>query len=474
MRIGSAGKPNVVILGAGVCGLYAARTLIEQGIKVTLIERGESPGGLAAGFRFGENFYDMGVHMLHEHDREIFEDMKAIMGDGRIPVQLDAKIRWAGAFYRYPLQFMDMVKGIPPYTLASCVLGLFWSQAYYKVFPEEPKDAEEALIQLYGNPLYEFFFREFTERYWGMPTSEIAAKFVTTKMPRLSAIDVLKKSLGRFGISAKSGAQAVDSALREETLHYSDTGTETLPRKLTEFVVSKGAIVRLGCDVSSVEMRNGFVNSVSFRNAEGKKEVIDCDYCLSTMPLPLLVDKIVPAVSEELSAAAEKLEFNGIAIHGLLVNKPKCIDALYIYYRDRFFHRVGEPKNAGLKVTPADHTTLIVETTCNPGDAKWEVTEEVKAAIIRDLEAENVCTGDQIVEWNVMRCANGYPLYRKGFEQYFDRIAGYIESVRNLDSAGRNGGFCYPNMHGAMRLGADAAERVLDYFLSKSPPMGTR
>ena len=336
------------------------------------------------------------------------------------------------------------------------MLGLFWSQAYYKVFPEQPKNAEEALIQLYGNPLYEFFFREFTERYWGMPTSEIAAKFVTAKMPRLSAVDVLKKALGRFGFKEKSG-QAVECALREETLHYSANGAEMMPRRLAEFIESKGGKVCVNSEVTSVELRHGLVNAVRFRNADGVEEKMDVDYCLSTMPMPVLVDRISPAVPTQVTTAANSLEFNAITIHGLLVNKPKCLDGLYIYYRDRFFHRVGEPKNAGLRVTPEDHTTLIVETTCNPGDAKWEATDEVKAAIIRDLEAENVCKREEIVEWNIMRSKNGYPLYRKGFEVSFDCIAGYIDAVGNLQSVGRNGGFCYPNMHGAMRMGANAA-----------------
>ena len=465
MRIGRTGRPSVVVLGAGVCGLYAARTLVEHGINVTVIERTDVPGGLAAGHRFGKNFYDMGVHMLHEHDAEIFEDMKKIMGEERIPVQLDAKIRWAGSFYRYPLQFMDMVRGIPPYTLASCVLGLFWSQAYYKIFPEEPKDAEEALIQLYGNPLYEFFFREFTERYWGMPTREIAAKFVTSKMPRLSAVDVLKKFLGRFGFREREG-KAVESALREETLHYSATGTEMMPRKLASFVESKGARVRLGSEVTSVDLRHGLVNAVRVRNPDGQEERIECDHCLSTMPLPILIDRLSPTVADDLRGAAQKLEFNAIAVHGLLVNKTRCLDALYIYYRDRFFHRVGEPKNAGLRVTPEDCTTLIVETTCSPGDPKWEVTDEVKAAIVRDLEAENICRGDEIVEWNVMRSENGYPLYRKGFEVSYNLVSKYIDSIGNLQSVGRNGGFCYPNMHGAMRMGADAADKVVDQLFA--------
>ena len=467
MRIGRTGKPKVLILGAGVCGLYAARTLVERGINVTVLERGDKPGGLAAGHRFGENYFDLGVHMLHEHDREIFEDIKRIMGDERIEVPLDAKIRWAGSFYRYPLQFKDMLEGIPLYTLISCVLGLFWSQAYYKIFPEEPKDAEEALIQLYGNPLYEFFFREFTERYWGMPTSEIAAKFVTTKMPRLSAVDVLKRAFGRLGLGEKDG-RAVESALRDETLHYSRNGTEAMPRCLADFVRSKGGNVQLSSEVTEVEVSHGLLTGVRYRDAQGNDQRIDCDYCISTIPLPMLIDRISPEVEVDLKLAAGDLNFNAIAVHGLLVKKEKCIDALYIYYRERIFHRVGEPKNAGLKVTPDDHTTLIVETTCNPGDAKWETTDAVKAAIIRDLEAENICSGDDIVEWNTMRTRFGYPLYKRGFEGSFDKIVAFIDGISNLQSVGRNGGFCYPNMHSAMRMGATAAEEIIDEVLQSA------
>ncbi len=50
--------------------------------------------------------------MLHEFDKEIYEDIMEMMGDESIPVALDAKIRWAGSFYRYPPQFQDMIKGI--------------------------------------------------------------------------------------------------------------------------------------------------------------------------------------------------------------------------------------------------------------------------------------------------------------------------------------------------------------------------
>jgi protoporphyrinogen oxidase len=463
-------RPKIIIIGGGPTGLYAARTLVEENVDVVLLEKEAKPGGLATSHEKQGNFYDMGVHMLHEFDKPIFEDMKVIMGDERLPVQLDAKIRWAGSFYRYPLQFIDMIKGIPPFKLAWCVMGLFGSQLYYKMFPRVPKDAEEALIQLYGKPLYQFFFKDFTERYWGFPTTEISAKFITTKMPRLTAVDVLKKVFSKVGLKSDK-VEAVDSALREETLHYSKTGAEMMPRRLVQTIREKGGQVFLNREVMSLEVRNGRVAAVVTNDPEtGTPERHECDYCISTMPMPWLVQRMDAEVSPEVRESAGVLRFKPITVHGLLVNKPKCLNGLYIYYRERIFHRVGDPKNAGLTVNPPDHSVLIVETTCEEGDAKWSATPEVREQIIKDLEAENICTRDQIVQWHVMNSNTGYPIFKLGFEAHFDRVKGHIDAVKNLRSVGRQGGFTYPNMHGAMRMGANAAKSVLEQIKAEQLP----
>lgn len=143
--------------------------------------------------------------------------MMAIMGADSIPVQLDARIRWAGSFYRYPLQFQDMIRGIPLGTLIYYTLGLFAAQIRNSLAPWIPKNAEQALVMLYGQPLYEFFFKDFTHRYWGIHPSELSATFITTKMPRLSAVDVIKRALGKVGIKDRN-VKAVESAVLDETL----------------------------------------------------------------------------------------------------------------------------------------------------------------------------------------------------------------------------------------------------------------
>ena len=92
--------PHVVVLGAGVCGLYAARCLLRGGARVTLLERREVVGGLAAGRERNGNYYDFGVHQLHAFDREVFEDVGRLMGDRLLPTPKRALVRYAGGYRR--------------------------------------------------------------------------------------------------------------------------------------------------------------------------------------------------------------------------------------------------------------------------------------------------------------------------------------------------------------------------------------
>jgi protoporphyrinogen oxidase len=203
------------------------------------------------------------------------------------------------------------------------------------------------------------------------------------------------------------------------------------------------------------------VTAVRFRSeATGTEERVECDHVINTIPLTRLLAAL-DDVPTEVRAAAEKLHYKPITVHGLLVNKPKCLDALYIYYRERIFHRVGDPKSAGLAVDPPDHSVLIVETTCEVGDDKWNATPAVREHIIADLEAEGICTRGQIIEWHVMHAETGYPVFRLGFEEHHDVVKAFLASIPNLQTTGRQGGFCYPNMHSAMRMGAKAADTIL-------------
>ncbi len=445
----------IIILGAGVCGLYAALTLLSEGYAVTILEKESQPGGLAAGHRRGENFYDLGVHMLHAFDEEVFDQCAEVMGDARLEVPMDARIKWAGSLYHYPLRGRDILRGIPPVTLTRCLFGLFGAEVRNRLFPREDHDAEQALISLYGAPLYNFFFEEFTHRYWEIHPRELSAEFIRSKMPRLSAVDVFKNLLQKLHLS--KSRDHVEGALRFETLHYSATGSETLPRSLAEEVVRRGGTIHLNAEVSQLQHDGQRITAAEWNDQSGKIESLSCSHCLSTIPLPALVRGLSPAAPPDVVEHVSHLRYKPIAVYGLLVRKPQCMEALYTYYRDCIFHRVGEPKNGGLKVTPDGHTVLIVEMTCEMGDGKWRGDQAVFDQILEDLTSEGLCQVEDVVEHHLLHHPQGYPIFTKGFEPHLDVVLDHLKGFSNLRSTGRQGAFTYPNMHRAMRMGANVA-----------------
>lgn len=450
---------HVVVVGAGVAGLYGARVLSRAGVLVTVLERESEVGGLAAGHEIEGNYYDLGVHHLHEFDRPIFEDLQGLMAERMVAVQKSAKIRYGRGYRRYPLEFADLLLGIPPWTLVSALAGLAIQQVRNKVMPFEPRNAEEALVQLYGRPLYGFFFRDFTHRYWGIPPSRLSATFVRRKMPRLSAVDVLKKAMSRFGFKEPRDA-AVESALAHETMHYARTGSRELPMAITEAIEEAGGTVLRSSPLVAMETDNGRVVGVRYVR-DGREQRLGCDACLSTMPLPELVAALSPPAPEGVLASARELRYRPLAVYGLLVRRPRVLDAHYVYFRDRVFHRVAEPTNSGLVVRPPGHSVLLVELTCDMGDERWRGEASVRQQILADLEAEGLVRPDDVVETHLLRTPYGYPVFELGFEPHHAAVMSYLATFRNLRSTGRQGGFAYPNMHEAMRMGATAAEELL-------------
>jgi protoporphyrinogen oxidase len=469
---GSERAPHIVILGAGVAGLYAGRVLARSGARVTIIEREDVVGGLASGVKLGGNFHDLGVHHLHAFDEEIFSDIRSLMGDRLVAVPKRALIKYGRGYRRYPLEFADMLRGIPPWTLARTLTGLCRQMAVNRVRPKAAENAEDALIELYGRPLYEHFFRDFTTEYWGIPPAMLSATFVRRKMPRLSAVDVLKRLFERTGVGSDSGS-GVESALANETLWYSPTGSRELPLALASRIASDGGLILTGTSVRAVETSGGRVTAVratdANRAAKGTDLRLDCDACLSTIPLPYLVGALTPPPPHEVRAAAACLDYKATVVYGVLVRRARVLDGLYVYFRDRVFHRVAEPRQSGLEVRPPGHTLLLAEMTCDVGDARWDGASEVRAQVVRDLCAEGLIEAEDVVGIEIRRTSHGYPVFALGFEESLATVNAHLELIPNLRSTGRQGGFCYPNMHTAMRMGASTADELLAEALRAEP-----
>ena len=449
--------PHVVVLGAGMCGLYAARRLAAAGVKVTVIEKADRPGGLAASMEREGNFFDLGVKHLHAHDAELFEDIRQLMGAKLLPVPLRALIRFGGGFRKYPLKFLDLLLGIPPWTLAWILGGLGCQQLRNRLRSKKATNAEEALIELYGAPLYRYFFRDFTHRYWGRPPTELSAIFVWRKMPRLGAVDLIRQAFAKLGMKAKQDTE-VENALAEETLYYSKRGALAIPEALVTQIESDGGEVRLGMSVESVEAEEGRLTAVV---CGAGQERIACDHVINTIPISTFVSAIRPAAPPETTLAAERLKFRPLVVYGLVVKRRRVLDALYVYYRDSVFHRIAEPTQSGLVSQPPDHAVLLIEITCSLNDPFWSDEPSARERMLGDLEKERVVDRNEIVQIHHQCTPFGYPMFDLDFDLHLETVQSYLRQFGNVDSIGRQGGFCYPNMHQTMRFGADVADRLI-------------
>ncbi len=466
--LSAAAAPHIVIAGAGVCGLYAARTLVAHGLRVTVLEAESIVGGLAAGHERAGNHYDLGAHHLHAFDEAIFQDIKGIMGEALIPSEKVALIRYGRGYRRYPLEFWDLLTGIPPWTLLLALLGLLWQQVANRRLKTAPANAEEALIRLYGRPLYRFFFRDFTHRYWGFPPAQMSATFVRSKMPRLSAVDIVKKALGRLGV-AKEAGETVEAALAEETLWYSRTGSREMPMALAAFIRDHGGTVLTEAPLRAIETEAGRVRAVRHGLPDGGEARLACDGFINTTPLPSLPTLFRPAPPPDVIEAGARLRYRPMVVYGLLVRRERVLSALYVYFRERSFHRIAEPSASGMEVRPPGHTVLLCELMCEVGDARWNGDPAVERQLVADLEAEGLLRADEIVEVHRIHSRHAYPVFDLGFEPHLEAVNAYLAGFANLLSVGRQGGYCFPNMHGAMRMGAEAAVQMAQRMRRGTP-----
>lgn len=454
-------SPADLVLGGGVCGLYAALTLARAGRPVLLLERRPQVGGLAASVQHEGNPYDFGVHMLHGFDTELRDDLLSLMGEESIDVALDARIRWRGHDFRYPLRFTDLLQSMPLAELTNGLRGLLWAGLKHRLTaPAPPRNAEEALIALYGAPLYRSFFEDFTGRYWGRPPRELSADFVARKMPRLTALDAVRQAVRTIGI--KLPAPRVESALLEETLYYSRRGSAALPEAIAREIQRLGGEVLTGIEVRAIDLAADGMHRVGFSAEQGEPQQRLFSACVSTIPLASLVGLLGAQVPADVQTSAASLQYRSMAVHGLLVRRDRCMDALYTYYRDRCFHRVSEPKNAEVLIQPPGHTLLLVERMCEVGDAVWQGTDQAIAETIQALAAEGLCAAGDVISTLVLTDRHAYPMFSLGFEHHLSRILSWLDRETPIITAGRQGTFSYPNMHQSMREGERAARRIAE------------
>ena len=180
-------KPTV-ILGGGPAGLTAGYLLSKKGLPVIVLEAEDQVGGIAkTAVRDGYRF-DLGGHRFFTKVKEVDDLWHEIMREEFLERPRMSRIYWRdrkgrAKFLDYPLRGPDVMKKLGPVDLtrrSSPTCGRRSSPRARRT------TYEEWVANRFGRWLFNQFFKSYTEKVWGVPTSEIRADWAAQRIKNLS------------------------------------------------------------------------------------------------------------------------------------------------------------------------------------------------------------------------------------------------------------------------------------------------
>ncbi len=495
---------KAVIIGAGPAGLTAAYELLSRSdIKPVIIEENSFVGGISATLDYKNNKIDMGGHRFFSKSERVMDwwlkvlplqgkpskddimlnrnPEMSTLKDAPDPEKTDkvmlrrhrlSRIYYLKTFFNYPVSLnLNTIKGLGLWRMFK--IGCSYMKAL--AFPIKPeKSLQDFMINRFGKELYLTFFKDYTEKLWGIDCAEISAEWGAQRIKGISILKVLKQML--VSLSGKKSQNVETSFI--DSFFYPKFGPGHLWQNVADEVRSKGGVINLNEKVVKINQQNGKVVSVETQTANGDKKVYEGDIFISTMPVKDLITSLndVPA---DVKKVAEGLMYRDFRVVGVLLDKLKLKNTtefrtvnniipdtwIYVQERDVKLGRIQVFNNwSPYLVEDFAHKVWIgLEYFCNEQDKIW--TDDDKTFIdfaVNEADKIGVFDKKDVLDAYTHRVKKAYPAYFGSYDK-FDEIKSYVNGFDNLYLVGRNGMHKYNNMdHSTL-----TAMKAVDYILGE-------
>src|SRR5690242_7184412 len=165
---------EAIIAGGGPAGLTAAYELSKHGKPCAVLEADpRMVGGISRTDQYKGYRFDIGGHRFFSKSDEVNRLWREILGEDQfITRSRMSRIYYDRKFFHYPLKPVDALLKLG--FLRSTLIILSYLKA--RMLPIRPeKSFEDWVVNRFGRLLFEIFFKTYTEKVWGMPTSSITA-----------------------------------------------------------------------------------------------------------------------------------------------------------------------------------------------------------------------------------------------------------------------------------------------------------
>lgn len=178
---------DYLIVGAGLAGAIMARELTKAGKCCLVIEKRSHIGGNVYTERIdGINVHEYGAHIFHTSDKAIWDYVNSFVEFNRYTNCPVAKAP-NGKLYNLPFNMNTFYQMWGVKTPAEAEAKLEdqrkeAKQAMADAGITEPRNLEEQALTLIGKDIYEQLIKEYTEKQWGRPCSELPS-FIIRRLP---------------------------------------------------------------------------------------------------------------------------------------------------------------------------------------------------------------------------------------------------------------------------------------------------
>jgi protoporphyrinogen oxidase len=499
----------VAIAGAGPAGLTAALELLRRSEAIPLVfDLDGQVGGISKTINYRGNRMDLGGHRFFSKSDWVMRWWQDILPVGEDQIDPGPPLRTAyqgqssefvlriGAstspdavmlvrqrlsriFYRrrffdYPLKLSaDTLKKIG--VIETCKIG--WSYGRARVAHIRPeRTLEDFLVNRFGDRLYRTFFKDYTEKVWGVPCREISAEWGAQRIKGLSITKALVNAVTSPFRSSDTSQKRTETSLIERFL-YPKLGPGQMWEEVARRVRQLGGRIHLKHRVVGID-REGFrVTGIRVCD-EGTNSVhvVPCDFLISTIPICDLA-VFLDAADSPVARIARGLPYRDFMTAGLLLRRmagpamghdavsPNGMPPdnwIYIQEPDVKIGRLQVFNNWSPAMVADPRTIWLgLEYFCGEGDDLWSMHDSRFIDFAAgELERIGLINRRDVMDGTLVRVPKAYPAYFGPYGE-FGKVREYLNQFSNLYPVGRNGMHRYNNQDHSML----AANRAVDSII---------
>lgn len=414
---------QTIIAGAGLTGLSCGYILKDA----IVIEKQPYIGGLAHTFSHNGLRFDIGGHRFLTYKPSINRFVKNLLGNELRVINRRSKIFKDNKFLDYPPSY-SIIFDFPVFKS----LGILGSYLFRQCFPVREMSFKDKSINRFGGALYNFYFRGYTQKIWGIPCDQISTDWFEARLANLSLKDALKVAFSKRNHKIKPFSGR---------FLYPVFGIGMLAEKLAQ-----GQRIELDSRLTAINYTGNQIRSVVINH---EKEY-PCHRLVSTIPINDFTNMLNP--THNVRSALSNLRYRDIICVFLILNIPRLTEWHWIYFPDeQIFGRLHEPKNWSEDLAKPDKTGICLEIFCNRTDKIWvEDDKDIVSEVIEDLPFK---AKSSVMDYYVIRVKNAYPVYDLDYDKNLSVVREFLSGFKNLYIAGRTGTFRYINMDECIKEG---------------------